>query len=55
MTVRERDCMVMGVFVGCLGLCFLMLALPEKRVCEISVTKEGGHETAVHVGVVSRY
>lgn len=53
--IKDRDSFVLGIFAGFLILCFLMLALPQKRICEISVTKEGGHETTVHVGLLTKY
>lgn len=53
--IEDKDSFVLGIFAGFLILCFLMLALPEKRICEVSITKEGGHETTVHVGVVAKY
>ena len=55
MTVRERDCVVMGVFSGCLLLCFLMMVLPEKKTCEVSVMYQGGKVSVVRYGVVKTF
>ena len=51
----RADAYVAGFFLGCLFLCFLMLALPEKRICEVSYMKQGGNMTVVHVGVLAKY
>jgi hypothetical protein len=51
----KQDHIIMGAFGGMLFLCFLMLAVPEKRICEVSYTKQGTNVTVVHVGVVTKF
>lgn len=51
----RTDAYVAGFFLGCLSLCFLMLAIPEKRICEVSYMKQGGNVSVVHVGVVTKF
>jgi hypothetical protein len=51
----RTDAYVAGFFIGCLAMCFLMLAVPDKDVCEVSYMKKGGVMTVVHVGVVKKY
>jgi hypothetical protein len=53
--MMRTDSYVAGFFIGCLAMCFLMLAVPDKDVCEVSYMKKGGVMTVVHVGVVKKY
>jgi hypothetical protein len=49
------DAYVAGFFIGCVSLCFMMLAVPDKDVCEVSYMKQGSKVEIVHVGVVKKY
>ena len=51
----RADSYVAGFFIGCLSLCFLMMALPDKRTCEVSVTYAGGKVEVVRYGVVNKF
>ena len=48
----NRDCFVVGVFVGMLLCCFLMLMFPMPKVCEVSMGVKDGKEVHVRYGVV---
>lgn len=51
----RADSYVAGFFIGCLSLCFLMMALPDKRTCEVSVMYRGGKVEVVRYGVVAKF
>lgn len=53
--IKDKDCFVMGLFAGGLILCLLMLALPAKQACEVSVMYLGGKVEVVRYGVVKSY
>lgn len=55
MWVYRADAYIAGFFVGCVALCALMLAVPEKKSCEISVMKEGSQVVVTHVGIVTKF
>lgn len=55
MWVYRADAYIAGFFVGCLAMCLLMKAVPEKRTCEVSIMKHGSQVEIVHVGVVRKY
>lgn len=55
MWVYRADAYIAGFFVGCLAMCLLMLGVPEKRTCEVSIMKQGSQVEIVHVGVVRKY
>ncbi len=55
MWVYRADAYIAGFFIGCLSLCSLMLAVPDKKVCEVSVMKQGSQVEVVRVGVVKSY
>lgn len=55
MTVRERDCVVIGAFAGMLFLCALMLAMPKPVSCEVKMMYDGGKVSVVRFGVVKSY
>lgn len=55
MWVYRADAYIAGFFVGCVAMCFLMLAVPRPMKCEISVMKQGSQVEIVHVGVVAKY
>jgi hypothetical protein len=48
----NRDCFVVGVFVGVLFCCFLMLVVPKPSVCEVVVGMHEGKEVHIRYGVV---
>ena len=49
------DSYVAGFFMGCVALCFLMLAVPRPLKCEVSVYKKGSQVEVVQVGVLKTY
>ena len=49
------DSYVAGFFIGCVALCFLMLAVPRPLKCEVSVYKKGSQVEVVQVGVLKTY
>ena len=51
----RSDSYIAGFFVGCFAMCMLMLILPEKKACEVSVYKMGGNVEHVRVGLVTKY
>ncbi len=51
----RADSFVAGVFGGMLLLCVLMLALPTKKICEVSLYRNNGKTEHVHVGFISKY
>jgi hypothetical protein len=55
MWVYRADAYIAGFFVGCAALCALMLAVPEKRTCEVSIMKQGSQVQVVHVGVITKF
>ena len=55
MWVYRADAYIAGFFLGCMALCMLMLAVPEKRTCEVSIMKQGSQVQVVHVGVVTKF
>lgn len=55
MWVYRADAYIAGFFVGCVAMCFMMLAVPEKRTCEVSIMKQGSQVEIVHVGVIRKY
>jgi uncharacterized membrane-anchored protein YhcB (DUF1043 family) len=55
MWVYRADAYIAGFFLGCMALCMLMLAVPEKKTCEISIMKQGSQVVVTHVGVVTKY
>lgn len=55
MWVYRADAYIAGFFVGCVALCFLMLAVPRPTKCEISVERLGSRVEVVRVGVVTKY
>lgn len=55
MWVYRADSYIAGFFIGCVAMCFLMLAVPDKKVCEVSIMKQGSQVEVVRVGVVKTY
>ena len=55
MWVYRADAYIAGFFLGCMALCMLMLAVPEKRTCEVSIMKQGSQVQVVHIGVLKTY
>lgn len=55
MWVYRADAYIAGFFLGCMALCALMLAVPDKKICEVSVMKAGSQVEVVRVGVVKSY
>lgn len=55
MWVYRADAYIAGFFLGGMALCMLMLAVPEKRTCEVSIMKQGALVEHVHVGVVTKF
>jgi hypothetical protein len=53
--ITKNDSLITGAFAGMLFLCFLMLAVPEKKTCEVSVTYSGGRVEVVRYGVMAKY
>jgi hypothetical protein len=49
------DAYVAGFFIGCLAMCFLMMAVPDKKTCEVSVMYRGGKVEVVRYGVLAKY
>lgn len=46
------DSCVVGVVIGMLFCCFLMLMFPKPKVCEVNVGMKEGKEVHVRYGVV---
>jgi hypothetical protein len=53
--IKDKDSFVLGMFAGAFILCILMLAVPKRLNCEVSVARVGSQVEVVRYGVVNIY